>query len=76
METGMAKEQISPEVLALLRINGLIMDGLIKSGAVEAKWFVDNLDRLSREEQHGLTRAIITGMADAYRAAHQTPPTK
>ena len=66
----MAKEQISPEVLALLRINGLIMDGLIKSGAVEASWFVDNLDRLSREEQHGLTRAIITGMADAYRKAH------
>ena len=49
----MAKEQISPEVLALLRINGLIMDGLIKSGAVEASWFVENLDRLAREAQHG-----------------------
>ncbi len=64
------KEQISPEIMALLRINGLVMDGLIKSGAIEAQWFVDNLDRLSREEQHGLTRAIITGMADAYRKAH------
>ena len=70
METPMSKEQISPEVLALLRINGLIMDGLIKSGAIEASWFVDHLDRLAREEQHGLTRAIITGMADAYRKAH------
>ena len=30
----------------------------------------ENLDRLAREEQHGLTRAIITGMADAYRKAH------
>ena len=67
----MAKEQISPETLALLRINGLVMDALIKSGAVEASWFVENLDRLGREEQHGLTRAIITGMADAYRNAHQ-----
>ena len=67
----MAKEQISPETLALLRINGLVMDALIKSGAVEASWFVENLDRLGREEQHGLTRAIITGMADAYRSAHQ-----
>ena len=67
----MAKEQISPETMALLRINGLVMDGLIKSGAVEASWFVENLERLAREEQHGLTRAIITGMADAYRKAHQ-----
>ena len=67
----MAKEQISPETMALLRINCLVMDGLIKSGAVEASWFVENLERLAREEQHGLTRAIITGMADAYRKAHQ-----
>ncbi len=64
------KEQISPETMALLRINGLVMDGLIKSGAVEAKWFVDNLDRLARDEAHGLARAIISGMADAYRTAH------
>lgn len=66
----MSKEQISPEVMAMLRINGLVMDGLIRSGAVDAKWFIDNLDRVAREEQHGLTRAIITGMADAYRKAH------
>ncbi len=72
----MAKEQISPETLALLRINGLIMDALIKSGAVEADWFVQSLDRLAREEQHGLTRAIINGMADAYRTAHQVAQQK
>lgn len=68
------KENVSPEVLALLRINGLLMDGLIKSGAVEAKWFVENLDRLAREETHGLSRAIISGMADAFRKAHAPPP--
>ncbi len=66
----MSKEQISPETMALLRINGLVMDALIKSGAIEAKWFIDNLDRLAREEQHGLARAIISGMAEAYRKAH------
>lgn len=64
------KEQISPETLALLRINGLLMDGLIRSGAVEASWFIENLDRLAREETHGLSRAIISGMAEAFRKAH------
>ena len=72
------KDQISPETMALLRINGLLMDGLIKSGAIEASWFIDNLDRLAREESHGLSRAIISGMADAFRKAQQaaegTPP--
>ena len=70
------KDQISPETMALLRINGLLMDGLIKSGAIEASWFIDNLDRLAREESHGLSRAIISGMADAFRKAQQAAERK